>query len=307
MKKIFIFTFCICFIWSNLSLGFEGFKEKMNAFGELREVETGYEVDVELSLFNDNANNINVLFFGERTLNLVGNSSFDGKTVSSVTKTYSLMKPFNKDGASKTMNGNMVTVFIPFADVEIEKPAETGNETYLIQAKNNLNKTLKKGLKYKTTGISGSRTMVGVVYQNDKFTRTEFTDGRYSITWEDINDAGQKRIFWYDSPNNVLNIQTMSDREKFENIFIDNPENYRLYVKGDTVDTYDIPCTTFTKNDINENKKICLDIDNGILVFTSVEGRFERTVSEIEIKELDQSLFKTPEDAKIEEIKNSFD
>lgn len=302
MKKYLMLLGLIIFLANTAYASNELFAERLASIKQAQEVENGYVVIVDLELFNDNPANIEV-YFNDPTINIIGHyQNVDTNVFGSVTKTFNPLKPVDTRKISKEKIDNEVRIFIPFkADSNEENSNSVTYENELLKAKNNFDQTLQDGIFYTSVTYRGDEVIRVKTYQKGTNIRVEFEDGEYMITGE-RDENGKKVIIWYSSNDNIFNIHTLEDNEKFENVYIDKPENYNLYTKVEEINTYPMSCTKYNKSDVNGEINVCINIDSGIIFFEEKVGMYKKELIEFSIGNIPENIFDIPADAEINNI-----
>lgn len=273
----------------------QDFKDNLAAIKELTELDDGYHIDVDLARFENKPESVEIKFLKNSVNIIVYPPIKDAKTFSSVTKSYNLNKPVSKNNAQKTVENGIAKIFIPFASEE-EIKASNSSENFLPLAKKNMEETLKKGVEYYVHAERAGNKLEAKIYHKGNIVRTEKTDGTYTIMNEEIEN-GRKKISWYSSSSNQNDIQYVKDGDKFEMIYIDSPENYPLYVKEKSISVLELPCDVYVKKDINEEIKVCVNIDTGIVLHEEKVGKYKKEITNISIGEVPEEKLTIPEGA----------
>ena len=296
MRKICVFLCLLTFFASTATAGEALFGKRLAAIKTMQEQVDGYVIKVNLELFNNNPQNIEV-DFADSSVSVVGHYVKEDTNASgSVSKIFTFTKPVDENKFSKKQEGDEIIIFVPFQEGFKGDSFAKTHEDDLIKAKENFNKTLEQGLSYNAYTTRNGADMRAKVYHQGKNTRTELRDGSYMIASEKDED-GMKKIIWYSSKDNSYNVQSVAEDASLEKIYIDSPKNYSLYIKGTEVNIYDLPCVMYSKTDANKTVNVCVNVDTGIILFEEVVGVYKKEISSIVVGDLPINTFYIPVDA----------
>lgn len=272
-------------------------KLKLAAMGDVVEGVDGYRISVDLSLFGDDLQNVDVRFSDE------GVELFElGENVEElVSKSYILYRPFDRNGAVKQVSDNVVTVFIPFP--ENDNLNREDNTQELMALHEQYKSVLDMGIKYNIKAQYASQEIEALVYQMGHFSKIVTPNDSFIICGI-AAEGDDFQIIRYESATNEAALLKNLDADVCNILptkyrYLENKEELVAFSKRDDVEEYALHCTIYTKKDLKGVRRVCINKDTGIVLLNEEEGVFKVEVSDIEFGGISNDVFKIPPNAKL--------